>query len=145
MRRLLLNVCDNAAQAMGPQGGLLELSLQPERYDSPDDLPNEDLVPGGYAVLRVTSRADGESPELEAQAIFDPSLVHTKGRDFEFDLSIARLIAILNGGALDARREGDTGAFITIYLPAATGFEGDKAVEAAGPVSVGIAETFREK
>lgn len=145
MRRLLLNVCDNAARAMGPQGGLMEISLQGEHFETLGDVPHMEMSPGRYAVLRVASRAGGEAPDKDSQDIAGSPSVREKVRDFDFDLSVARMIAVLNGGALDARSDDGSGACITIYLPAVMGFEGDGAQGAADGVSAGIAETYREE
>ena len=71
IHQVLINLCTNAAQAMGEKGGVLEVSLEDADLDSEAAASNPDLKPGGYVELTVRDTGSGIAPEI-VERIFDP-------------------------------------------------------------------------
>lgn len=112
LRRLLLNLVDNAIKYT-PEGGGVSLSL---------------LQAKGDAVLQVSDTGIGLS-EMEQQRIF--SRFHrstdTRSRDEKgvgLGLSIARSIVEAHGGRIDVESTPDLGSTFTVHLPGETAGSG---------------------
>jgi signal transduction histidine kinase len=69
--QILMNLCTNAAQAMGANGGMLEISLDPVKVDPSSDPHHRGIDPGPYLRLRVGDRGPGVPPQIPDK-IFDP-------------------------------------------------------------------------
>jgi hypothetical protein len=144
MRRLLINICDNAVKVMGSAGGLLDIRLHPELIDGEKPLPFEDAKPGGHAVLTVAARSlvDGAQPGADVGG--HVGFVDGAGHEAGADLAVARMITALRGGGLAANFQEPGKAIITAYLPAAAAQDGDGADTAAPEVPAGTAEASGE-
>jgi PAS domain S-box-containing protein len=101
IRRVLLNVINNALDAMGEKGGELRLSTVSE---------------DGGVVIRV----DDDGPGLEdVDRIFEPHYT-TKVKGTGLGLAIARQIVAEHGGRIHAESSPGKGTRVQIHLPAAT-------------------------
>jgi nitrogen fixation/metabolism regulation signal transduction histidine kinase len=101
VKRVLLNVINNAIEAMGEQGG--ELALQTARED------------GGVAI-----RVEDDGPGVEdVERIFEPHYT-TKVKGTGLGLAIARQIVEEHGGTIRAESAPGRGTSVRIHLPAAS-------------------------
>jgi PAS domain S-box-containing protein len=102
VKRVLLNVINNAFEAMAEKGG--ELRLRTARED------------GGVAI-----RVDDDGPGVEdVERIFEPHYT-TKVKGTGLGLAIARQIVEEHGGTIRAESVPGKGTSVRIHLPAAPG------------------------
>ena len=119
MHQVLINLCTNAAQAMGEKGGLLDVRL------SAVDIPNAalpgiaDLKPGSYIDLAVSDTGHGIDPAI-IDRIFDPFFT-TKGagRGTGLGLSVVYGVVKNHDGAVSVSSQPGEGAAFHIYIPRA--------------------------
>jgi PAS domain S-box-containing protein len=105
VKRVLLNVINNALEAMAEKGG--ELRLRTARED------------GGVAI-----RVDDAGPGVEdVERIFEPHYT-TKVKGTGLGLAIARQIVEEHGGTIRAESAPGKGTSVRIHLPAAPGGPG---------------------
>jgi PAS domain S-box-containing protein len=100
IKRVLLNVINNALEAMAEKGGALRLSTQREQ--------------GG-----VTIRVEDDGPGVEdVERIFEPHYT-TKVKGTGLGLAIARQIVDEHGGTIRAESKPGHGTTVRIHLPGA--------------------------
>jgi PAS domain S-box-containing protein len=100
IKRVLLNVINNALEAMGDTGGELRLRTSPEE--------------GGVAI-----RVEDDGPGVEdVERIFEPHYT-TKVKGTGLGLAIARQIVAEHGGRIHAESFPGRGTSVQIHLPAA--------------------------
>ena len=100
IKRVLLNVINNALEAMGGTGGVLRLQTRPEEAG-------------------VTIRVEDDGPGVEdVERIFEPHYT-TKVKGTGLGLAIARQIVAEHGGHIHAESLPGRGTSVQIYLPAA--------------------------
>ena len=100
IKRVLLNVINNALEAMGATGGALRLYTQRE--------------PGG-----VTIRVEDDGPGVEdVERIFEPHYT-TKVKGTGLGLAIAKQIVEEHGGTIRAESRPGHGTSVRIFLPCA--------------------------
>lgn len=100
--QVVLNLLTNAVQAMGEQGGSLEIRGAPE---------GEQRVK-----IEVVDTGHGIAPE-NLEKIFEP-LFTTKARGMGLGLAVSRALAIANGGNIMVQSRQGEGATFTLVLPA---------------------------
>lgn len=98
LARMVRNLVNNAVQAMGPGGGVIEVSVTRE---------------GAEVVTRVADSGPGLPPGEEA-AVFAP--FHTSGGT-GLGLALVRAFAEAQGGTVEAANRPEGGAVFTIRLP----------------------------
>lgn len=114
---LLTSLCTNAAQALEPMGGLLEVLAKDVDITRADMPPGSKLKPGPYVQLMVRDTGCGmDSATL--QRIFDPYFT-TKGfgRGSGLGLSVAFGIAVSHEGHIAVQSEVGKGSTFSVYLP----------------------------
>lgn len=112
LRQVLVNLCDNAAQALGETGGRVTLTIA-----AGDD---------GRATVEVADDGPGV-PEAIRGRLFDPYVTGRPGEGGSgLGLAIARKILLDHGGDLELAASGPGGTTFRLTLPAAA-----EAVEAA--------------
>ena len=67
--QVIMNLCTNAAHAMGEYGGILKVTLKNVEFEKQDE--NLNVKPGCYVVLTVSDTGYGIEPEI-ANRIFEP-------------------------------------------------------------------------
>ncbi len=113
IKRVLLNVINNALEAMGETGGVLRLHTSPEE--------------GG-----VTIRIEDDGPGVEdVERIFEPHYT-TKVKGTGLGLAIARQIVAEHGGRIHAESLPGRGTSVQIHLPAAPPERPEEAAVAKG-------------
>jgi PAS domain S-box-containing protein len=117
MEQIVLNLCTNAAHAMGRTGGHISIDLAGFSFSSPDDAPDPLMNPGFYAKLSVTDTGEGMSPDTIGH-IFDPFFTtKSAGEGTGLGLSVIHGIVASHGGAITVSSEPGKGSTFTVYLP----------------------------
>jgi signal transduction histidine kinase/CheY-like chemotaxis protein len=141
VHQVIMNLCTNAAQAMGGSGGgRLTVSLSAVTLDEAAAARTGGLRRGGYMRLRVSDTGCGMEPVV-LERIFDPFFT-TKGPGEGTGLGLAVVHGIMqshNGTVTATSRPGEGSAF-DAYFPVAEAAELPVAVAlpaAAAPLPVG--------
>ncbi|MGD0091545.1 MAG: PAS domain S-box protein [Planctomycetota bacterium] len=115
--QVLLNLAVNARDAM-PGGGTLTVETLNAAVDEEFCRTRQGLIPGKYAVLRVSDTGCGMSKEVKAR-IFEPFFT-TKGLGKGTGLGLATVYGVVkqNGGYIEVESEPAKGAAFRVYLPA---------------------------
>ncbi len=71
LNQIIINLCNNAADAMSENGGILEISLENVTLADEDNAIDEDMAGGDYIKLTVTDSGHG-IPKEYIHRIFDP-------------------------------------------------------------------------
>ena len=116
LQQVVINLVTNAAQAMEPAGGVLEVRLV-------DLMLNEAVAqrhalrPGAYVRLTVRDTGCGIEPTLMAR-IFDPYFTTKEvGQGTGMGLAIVHGIVKHHGGSISAQSALGQGASFQVYLP----------------------------
>ena len=117
--QLVMNLCTNSAQAMGHEGGVLEISLKKIHLRPGENgLPLE-AVEGTYTCLAIKDTGEGISEE-EQERIFEPFFTTKEvGKGTGLGLSMVHGIVIRNKGYITLESAIGKGSLFAIYLPAA--------------------------
>ena len=129
LHQMLINLCTNAAQAIGKKPGsidisLIRLSVNEQAVPETLNVPN-----GDYVRLSVADSGPGIEPALRDR-IFEPFFT-TKpaGEGTGLGLSVVHSIVQAHEGAIDLEHTPGRGATFHVYLPAATLAEQSPTVE----------------
>lgn len=117
MHQVLLNLCTNAAHAMGQNGGVLEISITNTAFAEGTLVPFHDMTAGEYVVLTVHDTGHGMTPEI-VERIFDPFFTtkeQTEGTGL--GLSVVHGIIKSNGGYIGVESEPGKGSTFQVFLP----------------------------
>jgi PAS domain S-box-containing protein len=117
VNQILMNLCTNAAHAMGENGGTLDVSL--EKVDNGTDLGVRftGLSPGPYLKLTVNDNGHGMAPEVK-ERIFDPYFTtKEKGEGTGLGLAMVHGIVKSHGGTITVYSEPEMGSTFHVYLP----------------------------
>jgi len=118
LHQVLVNLCTNAAHAMGEKGGTLELILAKDGLDRARAAGlHPELEAGPYVRLAVKDSGRGMSREV-MERIFEPYFT-TKafGEGSGLGLSVVHGIVKSHGGAIVVESEEGKGATFSVYLP----------------------------
>jgi PAS domain S-box-containing protein len=117
IHQVVMNLCSNAAHAMGERGGVLEVSLNKVDVHEGAEAFALDLPPGPYLRLSVSDTGHGMTPEV-LERIFDPYFTtKEKGRGTGLGLSVVHGIVKSHKGAITCKSMPGEGTTIDIYLP----------------------------
>ena len=117
LQQILMNLCSNAAHAMGEKGGVLEVTLREYEasLDSLASLP--DLKPGPYLMITVSDTGHGMS-EAVMERIFDPFFTTKRPREGTgMGLAVVHGIVKSLKGAITVSSHPGRGSIFTVYLP----------------------------
>jgi len=133
IQQVLMNVCVNAAHAIGTNHGQITLGLS-LRDENP--IHPEPGAVGTFACLAVSDTGCGMDEATKAR-IFDPFYTtKTQGEGTGLGLSIVHGIVHDHGGYVRVRSAPGQGSRFEIYLPLGTGAM--KAVVATAPVTMDV-------
>lgn len=120
VHQLIMNLCTNAAQAMGDGGGLLQIDLRELTLTSPGIMNLPGLEAGAYIHLSVKDDGCGIAP-ADIERIFEPYFT-TKGPGGGTGLGLAVVHGIVkdHGGAVKVESEQGAGSVFHVYLPRTT-------------------------
>ncbi|MBL8333988.1 MAG: PAS domain-containing protein [Rubrivivax sp.] len=117
MHQVVMNLCINAWQAVGPRAGWIEVGLQPLGLGEGDPAPLPGLSAGDWAHLWVRDNGCGIAPEVLPR-VFDPFFT-TKAADegTGLGLSVVHGIVAAHGGAVGVDSRVGEGATFHVCLP----------------------------
>lgn len=113
IHQIFLNICTNAVQAMGSDGGILTVNIT-------DIVSNMDNMhkPGDYITISISDTGAG-IPKENLELIFDPYFTtKNPGEGTGLGLSVVHGIVEGYGGKIIVESELNRGTVFTIYLPA---------------------------
>jgi signal transduction histidine kinase/CheY-like chemotaxis protein len=134
LQQVILNVCNNAAQAM-EDGGDIEISMETRSVIARLRVGPEELGPGSYVVVSIADSGRGMT-EATRERIFDPFFT-TRQQGNGLGLATVREIVSQHKGAIGVWSAPGAGTRFDIWLPAVP-CEG---AVAAGPPDRGSGET----
>jgi two-component system, cell cycle sensor histidine kinase and response regulator CckA len=115
--QVLVNLCTNAAWAMGDAGGTLTIALTTVAFPAGRALPHPDLCPGVYQCLSVSDTGMGIDPAIMGR-IFEPffttKAVHAGSG---LGLPVVHGIVKAHHGAVTVESKPGQGATFRVYLP----------------------------
>ncbi|MES1171930.1 MAG: PAS domain S-box protein [Bacteroidota bacterium] len=118
MHQALTNVCTNAYQALGAQGGRIDIDVDAATVDAAFGRLHR-MEPGPSVCIAVKDTGPGISPAV-LDRMFEPFFT-TKRTSDGSGLGLAMVHAILtkHGGAVTAHSKEGNGALFRLYFPAA--------------------------
>ncbi len=118
IHQVLLNLCVNARDAMGTDGGTLTVAAENLDIDEHFVSMNPGAQLGPHVALRVTDTGSGMTPET-MEKIFDPFFT-TKEVGKGTGLGLATVIGIVksHGGVLALQSKLGVGTTFSVFLPA---------------------------
>ncbi|MCU0578931.1 MAG: PAS domain S-box protein, partial [Desulfobacterota bacterium] len=117
IHQILMNLCTNAAQAMGEEGGTLEVSLAEAVFTPAEPGPQGPAGPGPYLELTVKDTGPGLSPEI-LEHIFEPYFTtKEKGLGTGLGLSVVHGIVQRHGGLIRVQSQPGAGSCFRVFLP----------------------------
>ena len=118
IHQIIINLCTNAAHAIGRQAGLLTVVLEKLTVAQDDELYKLDIPPGEYIRLCVSDTGKGMDRKTQ-ERIFEPYFT-TKEKGEGTGLGLATVHGIVQGynGAIKVYSELGRGAGFSVYLPA---------------------------
>ncbi|NWH05270.1 transporter substrate-binding domain-containing protein [Desulfobacter latus] len=118
IQQVIINLCNNATQAMAPDGGTLTIGLD---MVAPHDLKMPELK--GFSAaeavrLTIADTGTGIDPAIQDR-IFDPYFTTKEfGKGVGMGLAIAHGIVHNHGGIISVKNKMGGGAVFTVLLPA---------------------------
>jgi PAS domain S-box-containing protein len=120
IHQIMMNLCINAAHAMGEKGGTLQVNLKDVELDADSAPRPPDMKPGKYLLLELIDTGQGISPST-MDRIFEPFFT-TKGRDEGTGMGLAVVHGVVKkmGGFIAVDSEVGKGSSFKIYMPSLT-------------------------
>jgi two-component system, cell cycle sensor histidine kinase and response regulator CckA len=117
--QVLINLCTNAAYAMGDTIGTLSIALTTVVFSPGQVLPHIDLHPGAYQRLSISDTGEGIDPAIVGR-IFEPFFT-TKAVQVGsgLGLPVVHGIVKVHRGAVTVESELGRGATFHVYFPVA--------------------------
>jgi PAS domain S-box-containing protein len=117
VNQILMNLCTNAAHAMGENGGILDVSLEKVGNGTDVGVRFAGLSPGPHLKLTVSDNGHGMTPEVK-ERIFDPYFTtKEKGEGTGLGLAMVHGIVKSHGGTITVYSEPEMGSTFHVYLP----------------------------
>ena len=117
VHQILMNLCTNAAQAIGDRPGTIEISLREVEAGQAERLRCPDLKEGRYVVLTVKDSGRGMSAEV-MERIFDPFFTTRQvGEGTGMGLAVLHGIVVAHDGVIDVQSEEGQGSVFSVYFP----------------------------
>ena len=117
INQVLINLCTNAAHAMGEKGGVLEVGLKNIELDECSAIHYHDLSSGKYVRLTVSDTGHGIEPKI-MERIFEPYFTTKKvGEGSGMGLSVVHGIVKTHGGDIFVDSELGKGTTFQVFLP----------------------------
>jgi PAS domain S-box-containing protein len=116
LHQVLINLCSNAGQAMGEDGGVLEVTLEPITLSQTEAIPIN-ASPGDYLQLMVRDTGPGISEEVQ-EHIFEPFFTtKEQGKGTGLGLSVVHSSLKECGGAIQVKSTIGKGSEFIVHLP----------------------------
>ncbi|HOD72329.1 MAG TPA: MASE3 domain-containing protein [Deltaproteobacteria bacterium] len=115
IQQIVMNLCRNAADAIEPHTGVIEVGLA--NADLPRRLATPQMRAGEYVLLTVKDTGTGMTPEVMSH-IFDPFFTTKEvGMGSGMGLSVVHGIIKGHGGAVTVESRPGQGSVFSVYLP----------------------------
>ena len=115
IQQIVMNLCRNAADAIEPHTGVIEVGLA--NADLPRRLATPQMRAGEYVLLTVKDTGTGMTPEVMSR-IFDPFFTTKEvGMGSGMGLSVVHGIIKGHGGAVTVESRPGQGSMFSVYLP----------------------------
>ncbi len=117
IHQVLLNLCGNAADAIGDEAGTIDVSVERVVTDTAIEVVGTDLPPGHYARLRISDSGCGMDVYTQSRA-FDPFFT-TKPVGSGTGLGLAAVHGIIqdHSGGIQLESKPGEGTTFYVYLP----------------------------
>jgi len=141
IEQVVTNLCVNARDALGPNGGRLEVEVGLQRLGPSDRQRNAEARPGVFAVIRIADNGCG-MPRATLQRLFEPFFTTKEfGKGTGLGLAIIYGIVKQHQGWIEVESEVGRGTTFRVFLPTASRLSQSNAV-AASPPAGGGSETI---
>jgi len=138
--QILMNLCTNAAHAMGENGGVLDISLDKVKMEEGVSTASLGIAPGPYLRLRVSDTGHGMSPDI-LKRIFDPYFTTKKvGKGTGLGLAVVHGIVKSHGGGIAVSSEPGKGTTFEVYFPRIDAAKATLGIEKTEPLPRGNQE-----
>jgi signal transduction histidine kinase len=137
LQQVILNLCNNAAQAM-ENGGRIEITTELREITEARSITHDELHPGRYVCIVVTDSGQGMDQATLAR-IFEPFFT-TRASGNGLGLATVREIVREHGGALNVQSSPGHGSRFEVWLPSSESSSPLQATTVA-VVQVGKGET----
>jgi PAS domain S-box-containing protein len=140
IQQVILNLCSNAIQAMGEEGGELNVLVAPKTISRGEAKLRPGIRPGPHVLLQISDTGHGIPPKV-LDRIFDPFFT-TKpiGRGTGLGLSLAHGIVKAHNGAINAESREGQGTTMSVLLPLASLQAEERVEPASAPTTFGRGE-----
>jgi signal transduction histidine kinase/FixJ family two-component response regulator len=138
LQQVILNLCNNAAQAM-ENGGRIEITTELREVTAMRSLTHDELRPGRYVCIVVTDSGHGMDQATLAR-IFEPFFT-TRASGNGLGLATVREIVREHGGAMNVESSPGHGSRFEIWLPSTESSASLPAIAAPMVVQIGSGET----
>jgi signal transduction histidine kinase len=129
INQVLINLCTNAAHAMGEAGGTLDVNLVNVDLEEEDMKTYPDLAPGRHVRLTVSDTGHGMDPEM-LNRIFDPYFsTREVGDGAGMGLAVVQGIVLNHHGTIQVTSSPGKGSSFHVLIPAVTAEPEDHAGE----------------
>jgi len=117
IHQTLINLCTNAADAMGKKPGVLEINMTDVELDQDETGLHDNLAPGEYLRLSVKDTGIGMEPKVR-ERIFEPFFT-TKGVGEGRGMGLAVVHGIVESceGAIEVHSEPEKGSTFHLFFP----------------------------
>ena len=117
MHQVVMNLCTNAAHAMGERGGVLAVAVHVRELDQDAVAAHAGLEPGSYLELKVSDTGYGIASENLGR-IFEPFFTSKEhGEGTGLGLAVVHGIVQDHGGMINVQSELDSGTTFRVCLP----------------------------
>ena len=117
IHQVFMNLCTNAAHAMGGTPGILRVTLEPVHLDRSAAMRYDGLNPGRHVRLSVTDTGRGIDPAVRGR-IFDPYFTTKEiGQGLGMGLAIVYGIVKKNDGAIRIESTPGHGTTVEVLFP----------------------------
>lgn len=138
LQQVILNVCNNAAQAIDAPGPI-EIDVDVQDIRETLHMEHGELSPGRHVVISVIDCGRGMD-EMTRERMFEPFFSTRVGGN-GLGLATVREIVLQHGGGLKVRSSPGAGTQFDIWLPCAAAVEAAPAEDAHGMSGRGTGET----
>jgi signal transduction histidine kinase len=138
LQQVILNLCNNAAQAIDA-AGVIEVEIDAREIGRASPMGHGELTPGHYAVISVIDSGRGMDEAL-LERIFEPFFT-TRPEGNGLGLATVREIVLDHGGAVNVQSAPGAGTRFDIWLPSVSSVEFSSRHETPGVVRRGSGET----
>jgi signal transduction histidine kinase/CheY-like chemotaxis protein len=138
LQQVILNVCNNAAQAMDA-AGTIDIEIDARQIGGAVRVGHGELLPGHYVVMSITDPGRGMD-EAMLERIFEPFFT-TRLEGNGLGLATVREIVLDHGGAVKVQSAPGAGTRFDIWLPSVSAAESPSSHEPAGSAPRGSGET----